>query len=486
MASCKIVIKDECTCQITGLDLPTRRKLVTKFSYDIPGARFIPAVRLGRWDGKKNFFTLSGQTYVNLLAEILPIIEYDGYDIELHDLRDYNTTFEFEAVTESSYAHKVWPKGHDREGQPIMLRDYQVAAINDFLLNVQSLGCLSTSSGKTIITGVLSHKVETYGRSIIIVPSTDLVKQTEADYINMGLDVGVFHGAKKDFTKTHTICTWQSLNSLIKKSKEGEALISITDFLEGVICVIADECHIAKASILLEMLTGVMSKIPIRWGVTGTIPKEMVDRLSLKVSLGEVVSTVKASDLQELGVLSNCHVHVKQLIDYGDYKAYQDELKYLLDSKNRLAYIASVITEISKTGNTLVLIGRVDPGKELASAIPGAIFLSGSTKSDVRKENYDSIATNNNITLVCTYGIASTGINIPRIFNLVFIEAGKSFVRVIQSIGRGLRKTEDKDFVEIYDITSTCKFSKRHLTERKKFYTEANYPFSIEKVDWQK
>ena len=106
-------------------------------------------------------------------------------------------------------------------------------------------------------------------------------------------------------------------------------------------------------------------------------------------------------------------------------------------------------------------------------------------KVNDRKEEYDDVAISDNKIIVATYGVASTGINIPRIFNLVLIEPGKSFVRVIQSIGRGIRKAEDKDSVEIWDITSTAKFSKKHLTERKKFYKEANYPFTIEKVDWQ-
>jgi superfamily II DNA or RNA helicase len=102
-----------------------------------------------------------------------------------------------------------------------------------------------------------------------------------------------------------------------------------------------------------------------------------------------------------------------------------------------------------------------------------------------RKEEYDEIATSTNKIIVATYGVAAVGINIPRIFNLVLIEPGKSFVRVIQSIGRGIRKAEDKDFVQIWDITSSCKFAKRHLTQRKTFYKEANYPFDLEKLTYR-
>lgn len=406
MTTCKIIIQDETTCKLTNLDLSTRKKLVNKFKYEIPGARYTPAVKLGRWDGKKAFAQLGGSTYINLLPEILPILDEEGYDIELEDLRDYNTIFEFEAVTPTSYSHIVWPKGHKHEGEPIMLREDQVEAINLFLNNTQGIQCLATGFGKclvgktelhlqidlntpfgkfminklhqemeinlsigklakyieefkeeqledhrelniedlgisvptpagwqkiehfimkkglstkeitldnnhsfeaankhivisnnrdtfvdtlsngdtihvvdgvasvvditdtgindcfdigiqwphvyydasgilhhnTILTGVLSHRCEPYGRTIVIVPSKDLVKQTEEDYINMKLDVGVFYGDRKEYTKTHTICTWQSLNSLFKNTKNGEAQIPFNEFIEGVVCIMVDEC----------------------------------------------------------------------------------------------------------------------------------------------------------------------------------------------------------------------------------------------------
>jgi len=117
---------------------------------------------------------------------------------------------------------------------------------------------------------------------------------------------------------------------------------------------------------------------------------------------------------------------------------------------------------------------------------PDVVFVSGATKDTARKEEYAEIATSTNKIIIATYGVAAVGINIPRIFNLVLFEPGKSFVRVIQSIGRGIRKAEDKDHVEIWDITSTCKFAKRHLTKRKVFYKEANYPYTQEKVEWIK
>ena len=150
MTTCKIIVESETNCKITNLDLNTRKKLVNKFKYEIPGARFTPAVKLGRWDGCKSFFQLGGSTFINLLPEILPILDSEGYDIDLEDLRDYNTTFEFTAVAEDSYAHVCWPEGHVHEGKPILLRDYQVEAINNFLSDTQSISCISTGAGKCL------------------------------------------------------------------------------------------------------------------------------------------------------------------------------------------------------------------------------------------------------------------------------------------------------------------------------------------------
>ena len=337
----------------------------------------------------------------------------------------------------------------------------------------------------TVMTAALSLCAEPYGRSLVIVPNTSLVEQTEADYINLGLDVGVYFGPRKEYGKTHTICTWQSLNNILKSAKEDDGDTELAEsFFEGVGCVIVDEGHMAKADVLKTLLTGVLSDVPIRWGLTGTIPKADMDRVSLLVSLGPVTGKLSASELQERGVLANCHVNIVQLKDKVEFTNYQSELKHLLEDEKRLDKLGQLITKIAATGNTLILVDRVNAGKELVNRLPNAVFVSGGTKLSERKEEYDEIATSDNKIIVATYGVAAVGINIPRIFNLVLIEPGKSFVRVIQSIGRGIRKAEDKDAVMIWDMTSTCKFAKRHLTQRKAFYKEANYPWSLEKLDY--
>jgi superfamily II DNA or RNA helicase len=427
-----------------------------------------------------------------LLPEILPLLDQAGYDIELEDSRDYQTTFNFTEVSEDTFKHKNWPVGHPMEGQPVVLRDYQIEIINNYLKNLQSLQEIATGAGKTLITAALSNCIEQYGRSIVIVPNTSLVTQTEKDYINLGLDVGVYYGGRKEYDKTHTICTWQSLGNMLKKTKSDEAEVPFQDFIEGVVCVIVDEVHQAKADVLKSLLTGVMSQIPIRWGLTGTIPKAKHESMSLTVSLGPVINQLTASTLQDMGVLSQCHVNIVQLQDGMEFTNYQSELKFLTSDDKRMSKIAELAKTVKDTGNTLILVDRIEAGKlihlkleELGVAEENVVFVSGDTKGTIRTEHYEDIATATNKIIIATYGVAAVGINIPRIFNVMLLEPGKSFVRVIQSIGRGIRKAEDKDFVQIWDITSSCKFAKRHLTQRKAFYKEASYPFDVEKLKYK-
>jgi superfamily II DNA or RNA helicase len=422
---------------------------------------------------------------VNLLEQIITYLYDKGYDIELVDLRQSHEELKFDRIKEDSFAETVWPKGHEREGQPVVLRDYQVEIVNNFLENPQCLQEVATGAGKTLMTAALSKSVEHLGRSLVIVPNKSLVTQTEADYINLGLDVGVYFGDRKDYGKTHTICTWQSLNNLFKNTADAGEETLDEFFFEDIACVIVDEVHMAKADVLKTMLTGVFSNIPIRWGLTGTIPKDKMDQVSLLVSLGPVIGKLSAKELQDRGVLAQCHVNIVQLKDKVEFTNYQSELKHLLEDSNRLDTIAALIDKVNLTGNTLVLVDRVNAGKEIVSRLgTNAVFVNGGTSLSDRKDEYDEVATSDDKIIVATYGVAAVGINIPRIFNLVLIEPGKSFVRVIQSIGRGIRKAEDKEHVQIWDVTSSCKFAKRHLTQRKAFYKEANYPFTVEKLDY--
>jgi len=484
MPSCRLIIQDEVNIKIDGLPVDVRRKISNALKFEVPYARYMPQYKLGRWDGKVGFFGLGGSGYVNHLDTINGVLHKCG--VQIDEIVDQRQTIklDFQAIEQDFWGDKTWPKGHPAEGEKIRLRDYQVEVINNFLANPQSLQEVATGAGKTIITATLSKLTEDYGRSLVIVPNKSLVTQTEDDYINCGLDVGVYFGDRKELGKTHTICTWQSLNILDKKTKDGEAVLTLAEFLEGVSTVIVDEVHQAKAEVLKNLLTRNLRNAPIRWGLTGTIPKEKFEFEAIHAGLGPVIGQISAKELQDKGVLSECHVNIVQLIDTPVHSNYQEELKYLVTNDSRIDYLGKLLNKIKSSGNTLILVDRISAGEKLQKSIPGSQFVKGDVKLKDRKEAYDEINEGTNHVVIATYGVAAVGINIPRIFNLVLIEPGKSFVRVIQSIGRGVRKAKDKDFVQIWDLTSTCKFAKRHLTQRKKFYKEAQYPFTIEKVEW--
>lgn len=251
MPSCKLTIKDEVNIKFEGLSLETRRKLANKFKFEVPWARYQPAYRLGRWDGTVAFFGIGGTGYMSHIEECIDIVSREGYDIEVEDLRT-PINLEFKQVTENYWADmgKVWPKGHIMEGKPIVLRDYQYEAVNKFLENPQCLQEIATGAGKTITTATLSHCCEKYGRTVVIVPNKSLVEQTEEDFRNLELDVGVYYGDRKELNKTHTICTWQSLAVLEKDTKAGKADISIGEFVDGVVCIMVDECFAAGTLVL--------------------------------------------------------------------------------------------------------------------------------------------------------------------------------------------------------------------------------------------
>jgi len=477
-------IVDEVNCRFHNLDITTRRKLVDEVSYFLPYAFHTPAYKLGRWDGKVHYCDVGGRSYINLLDRLLPIVQNAGYDIELVDNRP-SQTFAFEKVDAQSYSHVTWPEGHRFAGQPIVLRDYQVEIINEFLAHPQGIQEISTGAGKTLVTAVLSHRTEPYGRSIVIVPSKQLVEQTEADYKNLGLDVGVLYGDRKEYTKTHTICTWQSLEALNKKSKYYDPDISLADFIDGVACIIVDEVHGAKADVLKKLMTREFAHIALRWGMTGTIPLEEHEKISLILSIGDIINEVSAAELQAKGVLAKLHVDVLQLKDpVMKFTNYQSELKWIVSCQKRMQWLADHVIEQSKSGNTLVLVQHIKAGELLQQMIPNSVFISGKVKTKARKEEYDEVKTADSKIIIATYGVAAVGIDIPRIFNLYLLEPGKSFVRVIQSIGRSIRMADDKDFANVFDVTSTHKYSKRHLTQRKKYYKKAEYPFKIIKVDY--
>jgi hypothetical protein len=252
MIPCKLIIKDEVNCRLEGLPIEIRRKLANKFKFMDPTARHRPSVKLGRWSGEIAFFSIGGDGYIAHLPEILKILEEN--DVEIVEFIDNRLPFNlnFSTITHDFWGDTRWQAGHPKAGELIKLREDQVCAANEALSNPQSIQCLSTSFGKTILTATLSKACEKYGRTIIIVPNKSLVEQTELDYKNCSLDVGVYYGTRKELDKTHTICTWQSLGVLDKKSKNYSSADEFTfnNFISGVNAIIVDECFDGETPIL--------------------------------------------------------------------------------------------------------------------------------------------------------------------------------------------------------------------------------------------
>lgn len=466
MSECRLIVEDEVNCSFVGLDRDTKKQLQEFLTWHVPGYVHVAAYKLGRWDGRISLCS-SGRTYINLVDEhFIQIIEDAGYEIDFEDRRRFDEHIHPDPITEKTYTFY-------KDDEERHLRDYQVAAVNTALELGMGVFKMATGAGKSYVCAALTNRYLERGcKVIIVVPSLDLITQTAKSYRELGIDCGTFSGEEK-IVKDCTITTWQSLNNY-------------PEILEGTQVVIGDECHQTKARVLFDIFTVVGRNVPHRFGFTGTLPEGDLAKAQVRSVFGEVIFEKEAWELQRDGILADCHINILQTQEEitGGFPTYQSEYGYLTSNQPRLEWLAGVIKKIAQDGNTLVLVKHIKTGKILEELVDGSVFLSGSNKTEDRTREYESVQGRDDAILICTEGIASTGIDIPRIFNLVLMDPGKSFIRTIQSIGRGLRKAEDKDNVEIYDICANTKFSKRHLTSRKRYYKEARYKFSIKKVHY--
>lgn len=322
----------------------------------------------------------------------------------------------------------------------------------------------------TSITAGISHFYGLAGHKVItIVPSGDLVSQTKEWYELIGLDVGEYSGECKDIDHTHVVATWQALQYNPTVMQEFSALIW-------------DECHGLKAAVAAKLINEHGSHIAFRFGVTGTFPKHEVDQLSLTASIGSILIEIPAAWLIKNDYLSQVEIHPVELHEtYIDenFPDYSSEKAFLSKSPARLEAIADVIvSQAASYGNTLVLVNSIKFGERLSSLIKDSVFLYGQSPKDIRKEHYEMFEERNDLIVIASSGIASTGISIDRIFCLVLVDAGKSFIKSIQSIGRGLRRGEDKSSVAVFDVHSKLKWAQKHFKERQKHYKEASYPIA--------
>lgn len=461
MTTARIFLKDEVYCTVVGLSGADNLQLFNQFGVEIEGAFFHPAVKLGRWDGKVRFFERTGRTYISLLEDIVPFLVGWGYDIDIVDER-IPRKLPGGLATADMFSHCI---GYG--GKPVVVRPYQVEAVNILVEQGSGFVIAGTGAGKSLITAALS---EVYGRAgyktITIVPSSDLVTQTADAFRMCGMDVGEYSGDKKEVDKTHVIATWQSLQNNPHVMKMFQV-------------VIVDEAHGAKADVIKGLINDHGQHIAFRFGVTGTFPKPKIDQMNLICSIGRVLKTITSKWLIENGYLAEVEIELAMTQEHADLPDYTAEKSFLSRCEERLDHIAEMVQEnMEKYGNTLVLVNSIQFGRKLAKLIPSSVFLSGESDKDLRQSNYKGFEDRDDVIVIATSGIASTGISIDRIFCLFLVDAGKSFIKAIQSIGRGLRRADDKNKVFVVDVFSSLKYSKKHSKDRIKWYTEAGYPMT--------
>lgn len=455
-----ITVKDEVFCHISGLEPQDHKALEDAFAVMVEGAFFMPLYKLGRWDGKVRFFDKTGKIYFRLLDQVLPYLERWGYHVELNDQRRV-----VELVPTRIYDNFF--KDDPEHTLGVVLRPYQVDAVNAALDTGSGFILAATGSGKTwMVAGVAKIMAMHEKNTIVIVPSSDLVEQTAATMRLGQLDVGVYSGAKKDINHRTVVATWQAL--------QNNPVV-----MQGFDCIIVDEAHGASAKTVGELINDHGKNCAYRFGFTGTFPKPKIDQLTLHGAIGQVLYEISAATLIELGYLAQLDIEPVEIQEVAEeeFADYAAEKAFINKNTDRLDFIADlIIAKAEQFGNTLVLVNSIKQGKELQKLIKNSVFLHGATENDVRAEWYHLFENTDGLIVIATFGIASTGISIDRVFNLMMVDAGKSFIRTIQSIGRGLRKSGDKDRVHCVDIHSSLKWGKKHARERKKYYVAAKYP----------
>lgn len=494
---CKIRLLDEVSCAIVGLHGDHLQFLHKQYAVPAANYFFNPRYKLGAWDGKINYFKENGRTYVFLLEEILPILMRFGYAPVIEDMRTA-IGFQPDPIDENIFSHIM----HLDTGEPTILRDYQVRAVNALIEHSFGLINASTGAGKTLITAAMCYAYGKEGmRTLTIVPSQDLIRQTKAELINCQLDTGEYSGARKTLDHQHIVSTWHAL-------KNNPAIISTF----GMIFV--DEVHQAKNAELQKILIDHAAKIPYRFGVTGTIPKEPSDQLLIKIALGPVRETITAVELMKRGVLAQIAIDVVQLeenltaeydqfckadmpgstpptyIQFKDgyFPDFASEKSYIHRKAERIEWIADLMLakQDAAKGNILCFVDSISLGRSIASLIPGALFVNGVDMKTPKQrlKVYDLFKDRDDLIVIATVHIAGTGLNIRRIKELIGVDLGKSFTRVIQAIGRGARTAHDKTTFNYTDVCSDLKYGKRHLATRISFYKEAQYPFKKRKIDY--
>ena len=442
------------------------RDLHEFFSFTVPNAKFMPSVKNRYWDGKVRLFSIkTNQIYIGLLPYVDEFCRERGYNFEgIHDVIGNK-----EKDPDEKFIEEL--------NLPFAPRDYQLDAFRTTVQYGRQLLLSPTASGKSLIIYLLARYYNK--KTIVIVPTTSLVEQMAKDFEDYGYteDICKIYSGQPVFSADITISTWQSF---AKAPKE---------VLQGFDVVIGDEAHLFKATTLKGILEK-MKSTAIRIGTTGTLDGSEVHRLQLEGLFGPVKKVISSAELMEEGTIANINIDCIVLKHKKCHKmSYQEEMDYLVSSEERNSFITNLVASLK--GNTLVLFQYVEKhGEVLYPMLEGRVddlhYVYGGTDTADRESVREIVEQSNNSVILASYGTFSTGVNIKKIDNIVFASPSKSRIRNLQSIGRGLRKTEGKESMRLFDIADDLQcdnYTLEHLKERINTYNEENFPYELKQFD---
>lgn len=458
------------------------QELSDHFTFMVPGAQFMPAVRNKVWDGKIRLANmLTKQIYKGLIPYIVKFAADRDYELEIVDELIISDSVSDEAIDAFIASLKL----------PFTPRQYQVDAFVHAIQNNRAMMLSPTASGKSLIIYMVSQWFKPQ-RKLIIVPTTSLVYQMQSDFVNYGCDEKDIHiimaGKEKLSDAPIVITTWQSIYKLPKSWFD--------DF--GV--VIGDEAHLFKAKSLASIMEK-LSDCKYRFGFTGTLDGTQTHKLVLEGLFGAVKKVTTTAKLIEDNHLSAFKIKCL-ILKHNDAekkamarKTYQEEMDYLVRHAGRNKFISNLT--LSLKGNTLVLFQYVDKhGKDLYKQIKSAahdkrhvFFVHGGVDGEDREAIRRIVETEKDAIIIASYGTFSTGINIRNLHNIVFSSPTKSMIRTLQSIGRGLRLGDDKEEAILYDISddlrtkSWTNHTMNHFAERIKIYTDEHFKYTLYPIE---
>ena len=485
----KVTKKDEVHLRI-NTEPSIEQEINDFFTFEVPGAKFMPLYRKRMWDGKARLFSMyTKELYIGLLPYLKEFAETLEYKLEV-DIPDIGEETDVNKLTKAL--------NFQSGGNPIQIRDYQRDAVDHCIKQGRTLLLSPTASGKSLIIYSLIRYHNARGRKqLIVVPTTSLVEQMYGDFQDYASADSwsvaenchrIYGGKVKDNDSPVVISTWQSIYKFPK------SWFKDFDVFYG------DEAHLFKA----KSLTTLMNKCtntPYRIGTTGTLDGTKTHRLVLEGVFGQVHKVTTTKKLMDDKQLANLKI-VCCTLNYPDEIKkqnksfnYQEEIDWIVTNPKRNEIIKNLT--IAQEGNTLVLFQFVEKhGSVLYDMVKKAVdkdrqvfFVFGGTATETREEIRSITEKENNAIIIASYGTFSTGINIRNLHNIVFASPSKSRIRNLQSIGRGLRRGDTKVVCNLFDIgddlswKSHKNYTLNHLIERIKIYNEEGFEYKLVKID---